>query len=211
MPIIFQKDISENTKLALWDISEDEYFFSNFVKPNGDIAHPYKRLQTMAGRNLLIQLFPDLPINLVEIAPTRKPFIPGDPFHFSISHCRNYAAAIVSRTKRVGVDVELAGERIFKIRDKFLTENEQTLLSDLSSAHLYNLKLTICWSIKEAMFKWYGKGEIDFKTNLIIQSLKIMHDSFEAKCLFKKEFEQELYFEGKLFGDICLAWVVGNK
>ncbi|MEO5966955.1 MAG: 4-phosphopantetheinyl transferase, partial [Ferruginibacter sp.] len=98
MPLIFQQNINANTKVGLWDISEDEYFFSNLVLSNTDITHPLKRLQTMAGRNLLIELFPDLPLSLVEIAPTKKPFIPGDPYHFSISHCKNFAAAIVSRT-----------------------------------------------------------------------------------------------------------------
>ena len=206
MPLIFQQDITSNTKVGLWDISEDEYFFSNFVMPNSDISHPLKRLQTMAGRKLLIELFPDLPLSLVEIAPTRKPFIPGDPFHFSISHCRNFAAAIVSQTDRVGVDVELCTNKILKIKNKFLTEEEQIMLADISQPD--NLKLTICWSAKEAMFKWYGLGEIDFRKNLIIQSLKINNDSFKAKCLFKKEFEEELVLEGRIFGELCLAWVI---
>ncbi len=209
MPLIFQQNINVNTKVGLWDIGEDEYFFSNLVLPNGDISHPLKRLQTMAGRNLLIELFPDLPLSLVEIAPTRKPFIPGDPFHFSISHCRNFAAAIVSRTARVGVDVELSADKIFKIKDKFLTEEEQNLIYKISLAN--NIKLTICWSLKEAMFKWYGLGEVDFKRNLIIQSLDIDNNSFVAKCLFKKEFEEELMLEGRIFVDLCLTWVVGPE
>lgn len=206
MPLIFQHNINVNTKVGLWDISEDEYFFSNFVMPNSDISHPLKRLQTMAGRNLLIELFPDLPLSLVEIAPTRKPFIPGDPFHFSISHCRNFAAAIVSRTARVGVDVELCADKIIKIKNKFLTEQEQSMLLNIHQPE--NLKFTICWSAKEAMFKWYGKGEIDFRKNLIIQSLEINNDSFKAQCLFKKEFEGKLILEGKIFGDLILAWIM---
>ena len=184
MPLIFQQNINANTKVGLWDISEDEYFFSNLVLSNTDITHPLKRLQTMAGRNLLIELFPDLPLSLVEIAPTKKPFIPGDPFHFSISHCKNFAAAIVSRTARVGVDVELSADKIFKIKNKFLSLEEQEIISKIQFCN--SIKLTICWSMKEAMFKWYGLGKVDFKKNLIIQSLDIYNNTFKAKCLFKK-------------------------
>lgn len=205
MPLIFQQDITNDSKVGLWDISENEYFFSKFVISDSDISHPLKRLQTMAGRNLLIELFPDLPLHLVEIAPTKKPFIPGDPFHFSISHCRNFAAAIVSRTARVGVDVELCGDKIIKIKNKFLTEIEQSILDEISKPE--KLKLTICWSLKEAMFKWYGLGKIDFKKNLIIKSLQINNEDFTATCTFKKDIQENFTLEGKIFGDLCLAWI----
>src|SRR5438128_7090094 len=107
MPLFFQRDIDETTRLALWKIEEEESFFSQHVPLQRDITHPHKRLQHLAGRYLLQYLFPDFPINLIKIADTRKPYLEDEAYHFSISHCSNYAAAIVSKTARVGVDIEI--------------------------------------------------------------------------------------------------------
>ncbi|HEY0042427.1 MAG TPA: 4-phosphopantetheinyl transferase, partial [Flavisolibacter sp.] len=124
MPIFFQQDIDESTKLAVWKIEEEEDFFLQHVPLQREITHPHKRLQHLAGRYLLQYLFPDFPINLIKIADTRKPYLENEAYHFSISHCSNYAAAIVSKGKRVGVDIEVPSLKVEKIMHKILHEEE---------------------------------------------------------------------------------------
>src|SRR5438045_995655 len=120
MPLFYQQDINEKTRLAIWEINEEEHFFNLSIPLSRNITHPHKRLQHLAGRFLLPHLFSDFPNHEIEIADTRKPFLPKEQYHFSISHCGNYAAAIVSSTQRVGVDVELITPRLEKIKKKFL-------------------------------------------------------------------------------------------
>ena len=129
MPIFFQQDIDESTKLGIWKIEEDEDFFLQHVPLQKEITHPHKRLQHLAGRFLLQHLFPDFPVSLIKIADTKKPFLEDEAYHFSISHCDDYAAAIVSTTERVGVDVEVPTTRIERIKNKFLNKKELTLLT----------------------------------------------------------------------------------
>src|SRR5258706_6795424 len=126
MPIFFQHQVSDTTRLAIWKIEETEEFFKGNVPQHRNVTHPHKRLQHLAGRFLLQFLFPDFPYELVQIADTRKPFLPGEQYHFSISHCGDYAAAIVSKDSRVGIDIELPGERIERIKNKFLDEKEMS-------------------------------------------------------------------------------------
>ena len=95
MPIFYQQDIDDSTKLGIWKIEEDEDFFLEQVPLQRDITHPHKRLQHLAGRFLLKYLFPDFPVKLIKIADTKKPFLEDEAYHFSISHCDDYAAAIV--------------------------------------------------------------------------------------------------------------------
>src|SRR6478672_3549276 len=121
MPVFFQHQINETTRLGIWKIEESEEFFKNNVPLHRDVTHPRKRLQHLAGRFLLQYLFPDFPYELIQIADTRKPYLPDEQYHFSISHCGDYAAAIVSRDKRVGIDVEEPVEKIMRIADKFTT------------------------------------------------------------------------------------------
>ena len=107
MPLFYQQDINATTKLAIWHIEEDEAFFIAKVPLQSNITHPHKRLQHLAGRYLLRFLFPDFPNEEILIATTRKPFLPDEQYHFSISHCGDFAAAIVSKNERVGIDIEI--------------------------------------------------------------------------------------------------------
>ena len=102
MPIFFQQDIDESTRLAIWEIGEEESFFLSQVPLQREITHPHKRLQHLAGRYLLKYLFPDFPVELILIADTRKPYLEDEAYHFSISHCDNYAAVVASKESRVG-------------------------------------------------------------------------------------------------------------
>ncbi|MBK8952822.1 MAG: hypothetical protein IPM85_11595 [Chitinophagaceae bacterium] len=109
--------MNENTRLGVWKIEESEEFFKGNVPQHRDVTHPHKRLQHLAGRFLLQYLFPRLSYELIEIADTRKPFIPDAKISFSISHCGDYAAAIVSKNSRVGWMLKFHVEKI-KIQDK---------------------------------------------------------------------------------------------
>lgn len=170
MPLFYQQDINDNARLAIWKIEEAEHFFDLKVPLTTQIKHPHKRLQHLAGRYLLKFLYPDFPNEEIQIADTRKPFLPDEQYHFSISHCNNYAAAIVSSTKRVGIDVETISERIHKIKKKFLHPEELAFVEQKAKSQTE--LLTLLWCAKEAMFKWYGEGEVDFSEMMRISSFE---------------------------------------
>lgn len=207
MPIFYQQDIDEHSRLAVWKIEEEEGFFLSRVPLQRSIVHPHKRLQHLAGRYLLTYLFPELPLELIQVADTRKPFFPNDAFHFSISHCSHYAAVVVSRTHRVGVDVELATPKVERIRHKFVTEEEWHLLQAL---HLGTVKAaTLVWSCKEAGFKWYGKGSVDFRGDMVIQSTERRDENrFFTSLCFKKEEDRLLGLHSCYFDALCLSYVM---
>ena len=66
MPLFYQQDINETTRLGVWQITEDESFFLEKVPLSREITHPHKRLQHLAGRYLLQSLFPDFPYELIQ-------------------------------------------------------------------------------------------------------------------------------------------------
>ena len=116
MPLVYQQNINATTRIAVWHITENEDFFLSTVTVQREIRHWHKRLQHLAGRLLLKELYPEFPVEMILIADTKKPFLANEPFHFSISHCGDYAAAIVSKTHRAGVDVELLNTKIEQIQ-----------------------------------------------------------------------------------------------
>ena len=207
MPLFYQQDINETTRLGIWKIEETEDFFLKAVPLQRNITHPHKRLQLLAGRYLLPFLFPDFPNKEIEIADTRKPFLPDEQYHFSISHCSHYAAAIVSSTNRVGVDIELITPRVERIKHKFLHPDELQFVHTHDIADRVSL-LTLLWSAKESMFKWWGRGEVDFS-----EVLRIGNFPFAATGIIPAIFQKDtihipLEIHYQMRDTISLAWVI---
>jgi phosphopantetheinyl transferase len=203
MPIFFQHQVDDTTRLGVWKIEETEEFFKANVPQHRGVTHPHKRLQHLAGRFLLQYLYPDFPYELIRIADTRKPYLPEEQYHFSISHCGDYAAAIVSRNKRVGVDIEIPLEKIRRIVGKFLSEEEMASFGDGDID-----QLTLLWSAKEAVFKWYGEGMIDFRQHMKL--LKPVPGLQKLDCQFLKNDPRILEIQCRMFQSIVLAWVNEN-
>jgi phosphopantetheinyl transferase len=207
MPLIYQQQINSHTKIGVWHITEAENFFLQKVPLQRAITHPHKRLQHLAGRLLLLNLFPNFPLPLIQIADTRKPFLQDEAFHFSISHCGDYAAAIVSTHNRVGVDIEIPSPKIERIQHKFITDSERLILNTIALQGEIE-KLTMAWSIKEAMFKWEGIGEIDFKKHMQIKALQHTSNECIADCLFSKADLINLKVHSITVDGNNLSWVV---
>ncbi|HVT87017.1 MAG TPA: 4'-phosphopantetheinyl transferase superfamily protein [Chitinophagaceae bacterium] len=203
MPIFFQHPINDTTRLGIWKIEETEQFFKGNVPQHRDVTHPHKRLQHLAGRFLLQFLFPDFPYELVKIADTKKPFLPNEQYHFSISHCGDYAAAIVSKDKRVGIDIEIPVEKISKIQHKYLSDEERSTFNIQLPDPDYKV-LTLLWSAKEAVYKWFGDGEVEFIEHIRLREL---HEGNETiNCFFAKT-NQELMIHYRKLDHLLLTWV----
>lgn len=202
MPVFFQHQINETTRLGIWKIEENEAFFRGNVPLHREVTHPHKRLQHLAGRFLLQYLFPAFPYELIEIADTRKPYLKDEQFHFSISHCGDYAAAIVSRSLRVGIDIELPVEKLRSIRHKFLSAEEMERFPALRGESELEM-LTRLWSAKEAVFKWYGLGNLDFRMDM---PLFPGQHTDSLICQFQPR-SQELEIETKRVGEMVLSFV----
>ena len=221
MPLFFQAAPAEDCRLAVWHITEEEAFFRTLAMPQRSVSHPHKRLQHLGGRYLLRYLFPDFPTELIQIADTRKPYLQDDVYHFSISHCSDYAAAIVSPRLRVGVDIEVVTQKAARIRHKFASEAEWKLVHEqlMKAAGENNiaagtafgddaLAATLIWSCKEAVFKWYGAGEVDFIKHINIVSCRIENRVVITEVNFTKEKPVLLQLRSVLLDTIWLSYVV---
>jgi 4'-phosphopantetheinyl transferase EntD len=223
MPLFYQHNINQGTRLGIWHIREPESFFLEKVPLKKNVSHPSKRLQHLAGRYLLPFLFPDFPLEEILIADTRKPFLQSEKYHFSISHCGQFAAAIVSNCSRVGVDLELITPRIEMVAHKFLHEEEAHFFNEDYAMFLdqWGLRgrvhqefLTLIWCAKEAIFKWYGQGELDFKRHMQLEGVISMDgDTVKLPFVFIKEKKTHLALEGRIFDEqgLSLVWLETNS
>jgi phosphopantetheinyl transferase len=203
MPLVYQQNINAVTKLGVWHIAETEEFFAK-IPLQKQITHWHKRLQHLAGRHLLQELYPKFPLSLIQIADTKKPFLGNEKYHFSISHCGDYVAAIVSKHNRVGVDVEIIAPKAERLKDKFLSASEQALLAKMDA----QIGCTLFWCVKEAVYKWYGVGGLDFKIDMPIQNITGHLDEGFVSCNFKNQDKLPVHY--LVFNNNCLAWVLSE-
>jgi phosphopantetheinyl transferase len=204
MPLVYQQNINAVTKIGVWHITEAEDFFAH-IPLQKEITHWHKRLQHLAGRFLLKEIYPDFPLELIQVASTRKPFLQNEAYHFSISHCRDYAAVLISKTQRAGVDIELVNKKIGPIMPKFLTDQEQFLLP----RGAMEKTATLFWSVKEAVYKWQGTGGTDFKQHICIKKITGGPDQGIVHCLFKNAIALQVNY--LFFNNNFLAWVLSDQ
>lgn len=206
MPLVYQQDINEGTRIGVWHITEDESFFLKTVSAQKEIRHPHKRLQHLAGRYLLTILHPEFPVDLILVDASGRPYLENGQQNFSISHSDNYAAVIISDNARVGIDIELQYHGIINIKNKFTSDDE--LGKFRNEDHSTVQKLTFIWSIKEAMYKWYGTGSLDFKKHLRIEDVSLEQNRIAAICTIHKNSITSLSSKSMLIGEFVLTWVM---
>lgn len=172
MPLFVKKEISKDVSLAIWEITESlENLLSLYsikkkeINTFNLITNEGRKKQWIATRLALSEL--DQSQNLV-IAHNndRSPYLNDTRFSISISHTQNFVAVILGKGQNLGVDIEQINPRIYKIRHKFCSDAENKYLTD---DELLLPRLYVIWSAKEALFKIYGKGNLDFRKNLSIE------------------------------------------
>ena len=145
----------ENTpfKWVLWTPSETEeellLLWESLSKGEEMplIKAPHRRREWLGTRILLKQLHKER----LDFLPNGKPVVPSGAV--SISHCKG-SVAVVTSSVNIGMDIQLPTEQIFIIRSKFCSDTEWGWLEK----HDDTLRaLTIVWSAKEAIFKYWGE------------------------------------------------------
>ncbi len=157
MPLIKHEQVGENSRLYVWKIEELMSYYEMYVPQAEGIAHPRKALEHTAGRYLLHQYLPGYDADRLQVTPNGKPYIEGSGLEFSLSHSFPYVALLYS-DEPVGVDIQVYNEKIIRIAHKY-TSSEEVDMHD-------PVKLTAVWCLKEAAFKWYEKGNVEFLSQI---------------------------------------------
>lgn len=205
MPAV--KDLkTADYRLLVWKIEEDYSFFANQIILNYSesqelsyMVNEYRKLEWLATRFVQRQVIKDTILK----DEYGKPSLERKGGYISIAHCRNFAAVIYSKEAKVGLDIEPINEKVLKIANKFLSEEEQTLLEGEMSVTNY----IAAWCVKEAVYKWFGKKNLSFKQNIRIESLSV--ENQKALVAFSKEdMHENLALSIDTIEDVVLSFLV---
>jgi len=93
-----------------------------------------------------------------------KPYLVNLPYHISLSHSFDYAAVMISRSGKVGIDIEQLKQKVERIAFKFMKPHELAFINaEHRIPHLY-----VCWCAKEAVYKCNGQREVSFLDDIEI-------------------------------------------
>jgi len=193
MAIILHKEVDECCKLGVWEINEEyddllsRLSLSDEEKNRLEGFSNYNRkLEFLSVRTLMNELA-GKPSRIV-YNNERKPFLENNSFKISISHSHQLTSILMSKEKRVGIDLEYMSHRIQKIADRFIHEDEHIIQDEeLEKYHLY-----IHWCAKEALYKLCDKKGIHFKKDIQIKPFEPA-DSGKLNGIVHRELGTEDY------------------
>ena len=157
MPVVYIKEVAPDVKLGLWKMEETAL---QFLSDSSDMSKLFdveisayksevRRLEKLAVYSLLWKMTN----SKVTVSHNEdgKPIVDG--YNISISHTRGYASVILSKLKNVAVDIEYYSDRVARIADKFIREDE--IATDIASQ-------LINWSVKETVYKYFSEQNLQY-------------------------------------------------
>ncbi len=214
MPIVYQKNIDEQTSLAVWKIEEtEEQLLSGLQLKQHELdviaslSNGKRALHWLSTRLLLRTMLNTNDYIDCLMDDHGKPYLVNSDTHISLSHSYDYAAVIISKDKKVGVDIELIKHKIKSIKHKFLSDLElaQKQIGDNTNG------LYVSWCAKEAIYKWNGRKGLEFKQHIHIKSFKLKDEGVLQALVELPEGTKALdvnYFKTK--DGYMLAYVVAS-
>lgn len=211
MPLYKTIQHSATTKILIWKITESyEQLFDqvqlnqkSLERLNGMKSQLHQRAFLSVRKLLQEANYSDFDLHYDE---SGKPHLLDNKF-VSISHSHEFSTLIISDQK-AGIDIELQREKIIRIADKFINDNELKRLKSLG-IHDYIKKLTVKWGAKEAIFKIRNEPGISFKDHIIINPFEIKDETTTAILKIENIKQQfVIYFEE--FENFSLVYAFEN-
>lgn len=179
MPIVFNKNIDDQTMLSVWKIeeTEEELIAGLQLKQHeldfiSSLNNGKRLLHWLSTRLLLRTMLKTSEYIDCRMDEHGKPYLVNFDYQISLSHSFDYAAVMISRDKKVGVDIELMKDKIHRIAHKFLSagELEQQDLNRTTEG------LYVCWCVKEAIYKWNGRRGLELKKDMFVKSFELLEE-----------------------------------
>jgi 4'-phosphopantetheinyl transferase len=168
MPIIYKSSIEPEGVVGIWHNVEGDAYFSQHLelfdieKEELSLLNGRKKSEWLCSRYLLHLLSGRHDRGACLKDSYGKPYLDGSDYHISISHSGDYTG-VIAAPMVVGIDIQIVVDKIARIRSKFVSATEAEDVDENNALP----DLHAIWGAKEAMYKAYGKKELDFKAHML--------------------------------------------
>ena len=109
-----------------------------------------------------------------------KPWPVNKPGFISLSHSANWVAFCFHPNQPMGIDVETTRPQLSKVAPRILHQLENSILEKLQNKQR---TLQLFWGGKEALYKAYGKKNLEFSSQLVLSGIEDEYNSFRGEIL----------------------------
>lgn len=194
--IIEQNTFEDGSSFALWEVTEtvDELLeqLDNdpfIIEQISAFTSQKRKLEFLSARCALNQLLGRK--CTIAYHPTGRPFIEGSDMNISISHTGQWVTVLTHPSKRIGIDIERITDRLIRVKNKFLSEQELRFVD----FQCEKPQLAIMWATKESLYKLLDVKGLDALEELHIEPFMTYLDgrltAYESHTDVKEHFEVE--------------------
>ena len=212
MPVVRMDVINENCLWGLWRITETADALQEQLNTNvydaahvETITHPAKITEALAVRLLAQHILSYWQASYKGVCKDihDKPYLVNSTYQISLSHTHQYAAVIINRYQKVGIDIEFVKEKLAKVASKFLSVKE------LTDAGSRLEKLCIYWCAKEALYKKNGLKQLSFKEHIFINPFLLAQEGTLTGHIMKDGDEEIAKVSYLSVSDLTIAYSFG--
>ena len=214
MSLRFKKNINYNAILGLWAIDPEILTESaglnlsdNQFKRLAAFGTDRKKAEFLSVIRLIQNLLDRTRLIEVKYGVNGQPFLDGLGYNISITHSGKFVAVLLSKDAVPGIDIEQVSEKIVRIEDKFMNADE--MKSAAADGSHKNSHKVLVWTIKEALFKFYGDGNVIFKENLLVEPFKFDGKGVVNASIVIKDIDKKFNVHYEKIEDYILTYVLG--
>lgn len=174
MSLLYIKEAGRTGKLGLWHITESveellkmKKFSEEDLFQLNSFYYEHRKKEWLVSRILTEKILGENAEIFYD--EHNKPFLKNSKKHISLSHSHELLAVIID-DKETGIDIEQIKPNVLKIKEKFMSDAELKALEKEHKAE----ELTLCWCVKESLYKLYGKKKLTFKENLFVEPFEYL-------------------------------------
>lgn len=194
MPLLRHDNIEPKGELGIWDINETESWFMQelLLYPPElrqlSILKGRRRVEWLAARQLVHQMSGRSVRGAFVKDEHGKPHLDKSPWQISISHSHQLAAAVAAPSL-CGIDIQFIVPKITRLAHKFLRSEEKDCIvaaHELDQLHFF-------WGAKEALYKAYGRKQLEFIDHIHITPFPYLGPIGQTTGYVRKD-KEELAF-----------------
>lgn len=175
MSLVYKNNSNKSTSIGIWKKEESysDLFKSTLltIEEEKDLKETKlekRRLEKIVTRKLIQVLLPDfgkIKYHGLTKLSTGKPLLKHCPIELSVSHCEEYIAVQLTTNRQAGIDIQNINEKLCTVAPRVFSKEE------LQEINNDSVLLARAWSGKEAIFKFYEKGKINFIRDIKLENI----------------------------------------
>lgn len=197
-------------EVLIWKVTEPLPFFIEALElTNSELSllqqkysKPIALQQWLASRSGLQELFKTSHRDFKK-NETGKLELKDKRYQLSVSHSDAYISVAKSK-QAIGLDLQVPTPKLERIASKYLAAE---LLIELKKSPYYVDYLHLYWGIKEALFKAYGLGKVDFIQHLHIEPFDNVLKGNTKASIIKPNFKAsyQVFYEKTTNYYLCIV------